>query len=79
MVKASNSMSSSSSKISINGSLNDCVVMKRSKESNNEGNNNKFASIANNNVTETNKPRATVPPNSDAINIAKPKNRTIEV
>ena len=42
--------------------------MKRSKESNNEGNNNKFASIANN-VTETNKPRATVPPNSDAINM----------
>ena len=46
---------------------------------NRAGNNNKLDNIATNNVIETNKPNATVPPKSDAINIKNPKNNTIDV
>ncbi len=50
-----------------------------SNDSNNEGNNNKLATIANNNVTETNPPKALVPPKLETVNTKKPKNKTIDV
>ena len=78
-INASSSISSSSSKISKRGSLKELVVIIRSKDNNKEGSKRRLAVIANKSVTETNNPRATVPPNSEAINIEKPKNKTIEV
>jgi hypothetical protein len=50
-----------------------------SNESNNEGSNNKFDTIAKSKVTETSPPRAIVPPKLDTVNTKKPKKRTIEV
>ena len=47
-----------------------------SKERSKEGSSNKFASIANTSVTETNAPSATVPPKLDMVNTEKPKNNT---
>jgi hypothetical protein len=43
-----------------------------------EGKINKLENNAIINVKETKKPNACVPPKDDAINIAKPKNNTIE-
>lgn len=50
-----------------------------SKESNNEGNNNKLDTIAKSNVTETKPPSAIVPPKLDTVKTRNPKNKTIEV
>ena len=44
-----------------------------SRESSREGSNNKFANMANTRVTETNPPRATVPPKLERANTEKPK------
>ena len=77
--KLSRSISSSSSNISIIGSLNDLVVMAFSKDNNNEGKNNKLANTASNSVMDTNKPRALVPPNSENTNMPNPKISTIKV
>jgi hypothetical protein len=40
----------------------------RSKDNNNEGSSNKLDNIANNNVAETNAPKATVPPKLEVVN-----------
>ena len=44
-----------------------------------DGSNTRLASMAINNVTETNTPNACVPPKFEAIKIEKPKNKMIEV
>ena len=46
---------------------------------NKDGKTNKLANIANKSVTETNAPRATVPPKLEIVNTEKPKKRTIDV
>ena len=48
-------------------------------ESNNEGSNNRLASMANKSVAETSPPNATVPPKLLIINTENPKNSTMEV
>ena len=50
-----------------------------SKERRREGNNNKFETIANNKVTDTNPPNAIVPPKLETVNTKNPKKSTIEV
>lgn len=50
-----------------------------SKESNNEGNNNKLDTIANKRVTETRPPSAIVPPKLEIVKTRNPKNNTIDV
>ena len=50
-----------------------------SKVNNNEGNNNRLETIANNKVMDTSPPKAIVPPKLDNVNTKKPKNNTIEV
>ena len=50
-----------------------------SSDNSSDGSNNKFASIANNSVAETNPPNATVPPKLEIVNTEKPKNSTIDV
>ena len=55
------------------------LAILRSKESNKEGSNSKFESIANNSVAETKAPSATVPPKLEIVKTENPKNNTIEV
>ena len=50
-----------------------------SKDSSNEGSNNKLETIANSKVTETKPPKAIVPPKLDTVKTKNPKNNTIEV
>jgi len=50
-----------------------------SKDKSKDGNNSRFDSIANKSVTETNAPKATVPPKLEIIKTENPKNKTIEV
>ena len=50
-----------------------------SNERRREGNNNKFETIANNKVTDTNPPNAMVPPKLETVNTKNPKKSTIEV
>ena len=54
-------------------------AMLRSKDNNNDGNNNKLDNIAKSKVIETSAPNATVPPKLDIVNTEKPKNRTMDV
>ena len=55
------------------------LAILRSNESNNDGNNIRFDSIANNSVTETKAPKATVPPKLEIMKTENPKNKTIDV
>lgn len=74
------SVSSSSGIILIAGSLRTSLLaILLSRDSNNEGSNNKLDSIANNKVAETRAPKATVPPKLEMVNTEKPKNKTIDV
>jgi len=50
-----------------------------SNDNNNDGSNNKLDTMAKSNVTETNPPRAMVPPKLETVKTRNPKNRTIEV
>ena len=50
-----------------------------SNDNNKDGNNNKFETIANNKVTETNPPKAIVPPKLETVKTKNPKNNTIDV
>ena len=50
-----------------------------SKVKSKQGNKIKLESIATKSVNATRTPNATVPPNSDATKIPKPKNKTIDV
>lgn len=50
-----------------------------SKDKSRDGSSSKLANIANNKVTDTKAPNATVPPKFDMINTEKPKNNTMEV
>ena len=78
----SNSLSEISSlgKISICGFLSTSLfAILRSNDNNSDGSKIKLASIASNNVAETNVPKATVPPKLDIANTENPKNNTIEV
>ena len=62
------------------GSLNTFLLaILSSKDKRREGNNNKFVTIANNNVMDTRPPRAIVPPKLDTVKTKNPKKRTIEV
>ena len=62
-------------KISTVGSLNVFLfAIFFSNESNNDGNNNKLETIAKSNVTETNPPKAIVPPKLEMVNTKNPKN-----
>ena len=73
-------ISSSESRMAMVGSLKSSLfAMFFSNESNNEGNNNKLETIANNKVTETKPPKAMVPPKLEAVNTKNPKNKTIDV
>ena len=55
------------------------LLIESSREISNEGSRIRLASIANNSVTDTKPPSATVPPKLEVIKTANPKNRTMEV
>ena len=55
------------------------LAILRSKLNNKEGNNIRLEIIANNNVIDTNPPKAIVPPKLETVNTKNPKNNTIEV
>ena len=62
------------------GSLNTSLLeIFLSNVSNNEGNNNRLETMANNNVIDTKPPNAMVPPKLETVKTKKPKNSTIEV
>lgn len=74
------SFSSFEGKISKIGSLKTFLfAILFSKESNKEGKRIKLDIIANNNVIETNPPRAIVPPKLETVKTKNPKNNTMEV
>ena len=72
-------MSSFSSRNSYEWSRKDLVVSTFSNVRSKDGSSTRLASMAINNVTETNTPNACVPPKFEAIKIEKPKNKIIEV
>ena len=64
--------------IFIEGSLKTSLLaILRSNDNSKDGNSNKLDSIANSKVTDTNAPKATVPPKLEMVNTENPKNRTI--
>ena len=72
--------SSSFGMISIEGSLNTSLLaILLSKVSNKDGSSNKFETMANKSVMETNPPKAMVPPKLETVKTKNPKNSTIEV
>ena len=50
-----------------------------SKDKSKDGNNNKLDTMAKSRVTDTNPPKAIVPPKLDTVKTRNPKNNTIEV
>lgn len=71
-------MSSSSSKISSNGSLNAFVVIFLSSVNNNDGNKKRFESKAINKVNDIKNPIACMPPNPEKANIENPNIKITE-